>query len=361
MVRFSLKTALAVAVAVAALRPGGLAGDEQALRWETRIPEGLKRARSENRLVLVDFWRDQCPWCVRLERETLVDERVLKALGEVVAVKAKNTDHPKEIQEYGVDGYPTVALLDPDGRAIDTYAGYMAADPFLAWLQSSRDRHLRLSSLKERIRKDPGDLKALIDLGKLHSGDGKWEDARKCLEEVLRGDAGGKRRESGEAHLQIGLTWKRSREYARALDSFQKARKIALVLLAGPRAGGKEVGAPAAAGKEAGGPAPVGPAVGTPPRASEDLDLLDRVLHETAVTQVLLGKREALIETLEEYDAKVSIPDARRHSWVLLQLGEAKKRAGALEEARRAFSRCDELYPRSSEARQCREELAALR
>jgi thioredoxin-like negative regulator of GroEL len=349
--RSTWKTLFALAVLATVLGAGRLPAGEPTLRWETGVAEGLKRARAEKRLVLVDFWRDQCPWCVRLETETFADERVLKALGEVVAVKVKNTENPDELARYSVDSYPTIALLDADGQAIEMHSGYLPADAFLGWLSSNRDRYARFAALKEQIRKDPRDLRAHLDLGKLYTGDGNWEEARRCFAEVIRADPEGKRRESAEALLETGITWKRSREYTRALESLQKARKIALALQA----------AAIEPAKGAGQPQPEKAAAGATARPGDAVEVLDRVLHETAATQLLLGKREALIQTLEEYDAKVSAPDPRRHSWVLLQLGQARKKAGALDGAKLAFQRCDELYPRSSEARQCREELAALK
>ncbi|MGH9361696.1 MAG: tetratricopeptide repeat protein, partial [Thermoanaerobaculia bacterium] len=106
------------------------------------------------------------------------------------------------------------------------------------------------------------------------------------------------------------------------------------------------------------------PAAGTPEKpgaASPEAALLDRVLHELAASQLLGGNRAALIAALEEYEARVRSPDPRRHAWVLLQLAQAKKRNGALEAARRTFQKCDQLYPRSIEARECREELAGMK
>ncbi|MGH9360546.1 MAG: thioredoxin family protein, partial [Thermoanaerobaculia bacterium] len=64
--------------------------EETSLRWETSLPEALKRARSEKRLVMVDFWRDNCVFCVRLEEQTFTDRKVQEALREFVPVRARN-------------------------------------------------------------------------------------------------------------------------------------------------------------------------------------------------------------------------------------------------------------------------------
>jgi thioredoxin-related protein len=332
------------------LAPLARAGEAPAAapRWEESVAEALKRARSENRLVVVDFWRDNCIFCVRLEGETFADQRVIDLLRGYVLVRVKNTDHPDEIERYRVESFPTLALLDGEGKAIEVLTGFMPPGEFISWLSTAADRHRRFASLSARLAKDPGDMAALLGLGRLYSGDGKREEARDCFEKVVRADPQGKLRETAEALLEIGLTWRRSREYRRAVEALSRAREI--VLARAEAAQGEKPRLQPAGGeaskKEA-------------DRAAES-DLLDRVLYELATTHLLAGKREGLVSTLEEYDARVRSPDARRHSWVLLQLGQEKKKAGHHEAAKRAFRRCDELYPRSMEARECREALASL-
>jgi tetratricopeptide (TPR) repeat protein len=325
-------------------------GEEpRAVRWEASLPEGLKRAQSEKRLVMVDFWRDNCPHCVNMENRTFVDEQVVSLLGGFVAVRAKNTDHPAEIERYHVDGYPTLALLDAEGNAIDLFVGYLPPGEFVSWLSTAAEHYRRLSVLTERLKKDPADLEALLALGRLYSGDRKREEARQFFAKIIQADPEAKRPETIEAYLETGLTWRRGREHKKAVETLEKAREAALARLERATAARTQPAGPAGegAGRE-------------PAAAQPEMQLLDRVLYELAASELLAGKREELVKTLEEYDGKVRFPDSRRHSWVLLQLGQERKKTGDRQAARRAFRRCDELYPRSTEARECREALSSL-
>ncbi len=335
-----------------AVHPGGFAADEPAppaLKWEPSLAEGLKRAKAEKKLVFADFWRDNCVYCVRMEQQTFPDPAVARLLAEQVLVKAKNVDHAAEIERYEVSGFPTVALLDSEGNVIDIQTGFMGAVEFGSWLSGGAGRHQRMQSLRERIARDPADLAAILALGKLLSGEGKREEARAVLAKIPPADPHGKRRETAEAHLEMGLIARRSRDYKQATESIGRARELALARLA--PAGAVRPAVPATV--------PAAPPVPVP--APENADLLDRVLYELATALMLAGKRPDLVRTLEEYDRAVKTPDARRHGWILLQLGQQKLKDGDREAARKAFVRCDELYPRSEEARQCRQALAELK
>jgi thioredoxin-related protein len=344
-------------IAIAAIVSGSLLQGTPAAShapWDTSVAEGLKRASADNRLVLVDFWRDACPWCMKMDKVTWVDERVIAALAGIVPVKAKNTENIEEIKKYGVEGFPTIALLEPDGIVVEIHTGYMAPDELLGWLATARSRYERVRVFKERIRKDPKDMAALVGLGRIYSTEGKREEARAYLDQILKADPEGKRLETAEAHLEIGLTWRRVREYKKAVESIARARETALRLLAagpGGAAGAKDA---AAGTKDAVPAAPAGA-----PRPGEEP--LDRILHEQAFTYRILGDRKTLLGILEEYEAKVKSPDPFRHAWVLLELGKTRLKAGSVDGAKQAFRKCDSLYPRSSEARECRENLATLK
>jgi thioredoxin-related protein len=318
-----------------ALPPSLAFGDDtggNALRWETSFPKALERAGKEKRLMVVDFWRDNCVYCTRMETETFRDPRVIQLLSNYVPARIKNTEHPVEIEKYKVDGYPTLAILDHQGNPIDIFAGYQPAGAFMSWLATNADRHLRYQELEARIARDGSDLAARLALGKLYSGDGQRAKARECLEALIKADPSGKRHETGEAHLEVGLTWRRSREYRQAAESISHAREIAIAL--------QPPGGKAGDGKTA--------------EAKTAADFLERTLYELGVTHLLAGSRKELVAVLEEYDSRVTTPDARRHAWVLLRLGQARQKDGAEEAAKRAFDRLEALYPRSPEAREAR-------
>ncbi len=292
-------------------------GAEESLRHETSFSQGLQRAQSESKMMFVEFWRDNCIWCKRFD-QTLKSPLVIEHLKDTVVVKAKNTENPQEVKRYGVSGYPALMLFDSGGNLIDSNSGYLSADAFIPWFASTKEYYRRIS---------------------FH------------LEKLIRQDPKGMSREAAEAHLEMGLILRRNRKYSLAAQSISRARTNELARI--ERLERKE---------ESDAPENDNPGI---PLDKETLkleyEILDRILYELAKTQILLGKRPEAAKVLQEYDAKLSKPDTRRHSWVLLQLGISLKKTGDVEAARKAFRRCDQLYPSSMEARECRKELALLR
>ena len=111
-------------------------------RWETDFKAAQKRAEKEKKPMLVLFTgSDWCPYCVRLEQEILSKD-VFKefAAEEVVAVYLdfpKRRRLPKKQQEandrlrkkFEIRGYPSMLLLDQEGKDVQNRFGYSKVDP----------------------------------------------------------------------------------------------------------------------------------------------------------------------------------------------------------------------------------------
>lgn len=104
--------------------------------WAATLPAALERARSEGKLVMVDFETEWCAACKEFDRTTLADARVRAALGSVVPLKLDADREGKELAErFGVDGFPTVVFLDGRGTEVGRIPGLLPAGPFLEELE----------------------------------------------------------------------------------------------------------------------------------------------------------------------------------------------------------------------------------
>ncbi len=121
------------AAAPAAEAPEVTAHGGAAVAWERSWDAALERARREDKPVLVDFYADWCVWCRTLDTTTFRDEEVRAFLGrEVIPVKLNvDAEGASLARRWGVDGLPTILLLNPDGRELGRIPGYLPADRFL--------------------------------------------------------------------------------------------------------------------------------------------------------------------------------------------------------------------------------------
>lgn len=121
-----------------------IAGRGDRVRWST-FGRGLERARAEEKPMLVSFITSWCGYCREMERTTWKDAEVVRSLGELVTVRV---DAEEGLERDGfsgrelaarhqVYGYPTLLMLDADGREIARTGGYQDPAQFLSWLERS--------------------------------------------------------------------------------------------------------------------------------------------------------------------------------------------------------------------------------
>lgn len=116
---------------------------------------GVKEARRQKRIVLVDVYTDWCGWCKRMERDVYSRPEVRDYLQRTfVTVKldaeadtpglyqGKATTWRSLAAQFGVSGYPTTVFLRPQGDYITRVPGYVPAERFLDVLRYIGDGHL---------------------------------------------------------------------------------------------------------------------------------------------------------------------------------------------------------------------------
>ncbi len=141
--------------------PGGLNGfdggggaeatTEYDDNWTTDLPAAIRLAKKENKRVFIDFTgSDWCPPCMALHRNVLTKRAFLEYAKEHLVLVV--LDFPKRkpqaaslrrandalSKRYRVDGFPTVIVLDANGKMIHRESGYSGdgAAAFVAKLKT---------------------------------------------------------------------------------------------------------------------------------------------------------------------------------------------------------------------------------
>lgn len=135
-------------VLIAAISAGAFAADG----WKTDFEKAKATAKAENKHILIDFsGSDWCGWCVKLDKEVFSKEafkeyakdNLVLVLADFPRDKSKQSDELKKqneklMKEYGVRGFPTVFILNPEGKTIDK-TGYQAGGPeaYVAYIKKA--------------------------------------------------------------------------------------------------------------------------------------------------------------------------------------------------------------------------------
>jgi len=114
-----------------------VAANASDLKWLTSLPDAKAQAKAENKLVFMEFTgSDWCPPCKMLHSEVLESKAFADYASKQFVLVELDFPRKKEqsqelkqtnrklAEEFKVQGYPTVVILDPDGKELYRKVGY---------------------------------------------------------------------------------------------------------------------------------------------------------------------------------------------------------------------------------------------
>lgn len=143
------------------------AGNEgnKKLKWHT-FSEALAKGKSENKLIVVDFYTDWCTWCKVMDEKTYGDPAVVDFASKKLVLAKVNAESNEKTtykgKEYtfrqlsaafGIRGFPTTIFLTPKGEFLTDVTGYITAEKFLPMLQYLEGGHYEKLTFDEFLAK----------------------------------------------------------------------------------------------------------------------------------------------------------------------------------------------------------------
>jgi protein disulfide-isomerase len=133
----------------------GMEAVNDGLPWQTDLPKALEQAKTENKIALLDFTgSDWCGWCIRFDKEVFATSQFKEYADKNLVLveldfpnnKPQSAELKKanaELKEkYKIEGYPTLVVLDKDGKELGRQVGYSEGGPkaFIAKLEEFRNK-----------------------------------------------------------------------------------------------------------------------------------------------------------------------------------------------------------------------------
>jgi len=111
------------------------------VRWETSLAAAQARAKAENKLIFLDVSTGWCYWCKKLQKDTFPSDQAKAALARVVPLSIETQDEKYQPtkdnfieRKYQVEGYPTMLILDANGKEVAREPGFLPPQQFAAWI-----------------------------------------------------------------------------------------------------------------------------------------------------------------------------------------------------------------------------------
>jgi thioredoxin-related protein len=176
------------------------------LRPEGKTPADIQLAIRESgeKLGFLYFTTDWCGWCKKLQKDTFSDREFVEYTETHFVpyyVNAEKNAGPELRTLYKVNAYPTVVIIDGEGRMIDMIIGYKLPEPYLAELKRIFEGEDTLAGLRAAYKENPGDAAVGLRLAGKHFRAYEYEAARSIYEKLRPVVRNG----SGRADLLLNL------------------------------------------------------------------------------------------------------------------------------------------------------------
>jgi thiol:disulfide interchange protein len=114
---------------------------ETGIRFKSMTLEKAKQvAKESDKLIFIDAYTNWCGPCKRMAATSFMEEEVGEIFNDrfenIKIEMEKDADGPEVARLYKVRAYPTLLVINSDGKLIKQSVGFMTADQLIAFANS---------------------------------------------------------------------------------------------------------------------------------------------------------------------------------------------------------------------------------
>jgi thiol-disulfide isomerase/thioredoxin len=137
--------------------PGVPAAPRELVPWDQRGTYAalLAKAKKQKKLVFLDVYATWCGPCKMMDRQTYTDSAVAKAAKAFVnrKIDGEKGEGPSIAQRYAVNAYPTLLIVDGDGKERNRLVGFQQPARFARFLDDTRTGRGTVEGIQALIAK----------------------------------------------------------------------------------------------------------------------------------------------------------------------------------------------------------------
>src|SRR5262249_39801082 len=96
------------------------------------LKDAQKKARADSKIVMVQFYGENCPFCKKLDTQTMAEKEVQSWLVDNTGAIRLNGQKENELRdEHKIAKYPTILFLKPNGTVYGRIDGFVDKATFL--------------------------------------------------------------------------------------------------------------------------------------------------------------------------------------------------------------------------------------
>lgn len=210
-----------VLIIAAAVALPALADD---VKWtDASYEQAIKQAKATDSFVLIDFYTTWCGPCKKLDKETYSDAAVLEFMEGMIPLKL-DSEKGAGIdisKRHKVAAWPTIMLLDANGKEIDRVVGYVNAEEFIQRIGDYQKGINTVADYEARVKKNPNDAEAWKTLGTKYADSVRGPEANMAFLKYLKLTPDISGEEKAEALYSIGEAYYVDKDYEKAAEIFE--------------------------------------------------------------------------------------------------------------------------------------------
>lgn len=117
-------------------RPLAEISESGSLGWLNNYEQGLAQARREDKPVFLMLYADWCKWCHKMFDEVLQDKQLIALQNRFVWLRINSDIQEQFMEQFGQEKFPTLVVLDPEGRELKKMVGFKDAPALRHELES---------------------------------------------------------------------------------------------------------------------------------------------------------------------------------------------------------------------------------